>query len=80
MTPWEREIAAAQEQTQELIGGVEYERIRYGDDFPDATPKCRDCGTRFGNFHVVGCCIERCPVCRGQAFGCSCYVAAEGTQ
>jgi hypothetical protein len=34
---------------------------------------CRDCGTPPGGVHHPGCCVERCPVCRGQAFGCPCF-------
>jgi hypothetical protein len=60
-----------------LIGGELYEPIRWGDkraskgwrvDLP-----CGDCGTPPGGVHHPGCCVERCPVCLGQAFGCRCF-------
>jgi hypothetical protein len=59
------------------IGGDFFEPIRWGDerrssrwviDFP-----CRDCRTPIGGVHHPGCCVERCPACLGQAFGCPCF-------
>ena len=59
------------------IGGDFFEPIRWGDerrssrwvvDFP-----CRDCRTPIGGVHHPGCCVERCPACLGQSFGCPCF-------
>jgi hypothetical protein len=59
------------------MGGGLFEPIRWGSerqttrwviDFP-----CRDCSTPIGGVHHPGCCIERCPVCLGQALGCPCF-------
>ncbi len=69
---WQQRIDAAQEQPTEEIHGETYQRIRYGDDFPDGLPQCRDCGVEHGQFHVPACCVERCPRCRGQAISCVC--------
>ena len=63
------------------ISGDSFEPIRWGDeresahwviDFP-----CQDCGTPIGGVHHPGRCVERCPACLGQAFGCPCFDADE---
>jgi hypothetical protein len=33
---------------------------------------CHDCAVRAGQLHHPGCCVERCPQCRGQAIACPC--------
>lgn len=75
---WDRVIEHAQFHSHDVIGGKHYQRIKYGVDYPDGKDTCRDCGVEFGQYHVAGCCVERCPVCgTGQAMGCSCHEAAE---
>jgi tartrate dehydratase alpha subunit/fumarate hydratase class I-like protein len=69
---WAARIAEAQEITHETIAGVEYQRVRYGFDYPDGKTTCRDCGVEHYQFHVAGCCVERCPRCEGQAISCDC--------
>lgn len=38
----------------------------------DKSTKCHDCGCREGEFHVLGCDMERCPFCGGQLISCEC--------
>jgi hypothetical protein len=71
---WPAKLARAQARTTFT---VEIPRIRYGDEsydwHADATP-CHDCNAVKGEYHVDGCDVEECPVCRGQALGCECII------
>lgn len=54
-----------------------YSRIKVGDPddlIPDMgrDDHCRDCNARTGQYHHVGCALERCPICREQFFLCGC--------
>ena len=70
---WQREIDAAQLHTVDVILSKTYPRIRYGEDSPDGREHCWDCGVEHGQFHVVGCCVERCARCKvRQALFCDC--------
>lgn len=73
--------ARAQVITSYQIAGREYPRIRYGNEIEErdwvakfarqGTP-CGDCGVQPGEQHLIGCDLEQCPRCHGQAIGCEC--------
>ena len=72
---WGKALAWSQRNPTYLIDGQTLKRIPYGEDQdgdPLPNPSCRDCAAAPGQFHVPGCCIERCPCCGGQAIGCDC--------
>lgn len=69
---WAARKAQAQTQTHVHLCGIPYARVPYGKDHPDTAPTCRDCGVNKGQLHVPTCCVERCPICSGQAIGCGC--------
>lgn len=78
MTPdWPAKIAAAQSINAVFVEGVTYLRIPFGMEpwwdevCPPPTAHCRDCGVLPGEWHVSGCCVECCPICReGQRLIC----------
>lgn len=36
---------------------------------------CGDCGQEIGEYHLMHCDMERCPVCKNQLFSCDCWTA-----
>jgi len=77
---WPEKIKEAQGQREYLIGGKAYDRIPYGNEDSDwETDKfpCHDCRVIKGQLHVVGCDVEQCPACGGQALSCDCDYAGD---
>jgi len=69
---WPAKLKKAQQQSTYLAN---VPRIRYGDekfDWGADKKPCGDCFVLKGEYHAPGCDIEECPVCHGQALGCSC--------
>jgi hypothetical protein len=72
---WPEKIQAAQLEPMVVIGGIERQRVRYGeeaDDWGADDHACHDCRVVKGQFHVFGCDAERCPLCGGQLINCEC--------
>src|SRR5262245_32047706 len=45
---------------------------------PDARLQCGDCGAWEGSLHLLGCGLERCGRCGGQAVSCPCPQSGRG--
>ncbi|TSB44820.1 hypothetical protein [Alkalicoccobacillus porphyridii] len=76
------EIAEAQLFSTFTISGIEYERIKHGEELDRQafyiSIHCGDCAVKEGYYHVLGCDLEVCPKCAGQAISCSCDIYDEG--
>jgi hypothetical protein len=71
---WQRDFKHAQTVTRFVINSQEFNRICHGsEECALKQPKCDDCGVPRGTFHLLGCDIEQCPRCGGQAISCDCF-------
>jgi hypothetical protein len=63
--------------SQLIIDGKPYNRKKYGEDGWGNGGKCHDCGAKEGEYHVIGCDVERCPKCGMQLISCDCLGDAD---
>ncbi|MGG3912426.1 hypothetical protein [Rossellomorea vietnamensis] len=72
------EIAESQLFTTVSVEGVEYKRVKFGEEADmdvsslNYQSHCGDCAVKQGYFHAIGCDLERCPKCNDRALGCEC--------
>lgn len=56
------------------INGNIYDPIKVGNpgDWDEGNDEaiCDDCGAKYGEEHLSGCDVERCPLCCGQLISC----------
>ena len=72
---WPERIRQAQKFTAFERRGKKTPRIPYGNERVDwhaEARNCHDCGVLSSQYHVPGCDLEQCPVCRSQAAFCDC--------
>lgn len=59
--------------THFVIEGEPMPRVRFGDEHNRMSLlRCPDCDSATGSLHLLGCTVEQCPLCDGQAHNCSC--------
>lgn len=51
-----------------LYEGLIYKRIPWKERY-----LCHDCNVVYGQYHHLGCDMERCPICGSQLIGCECF-------
>lgn len=59
-----------------LIKGELYDPVKVGDSgdwgYGHPDEHCHDCGSTYGEKHLDGCDVERCPACGTQMLSCDC--------
>ena len=67
--------------TEEIILYTKrFNRIRFGKEIGDwGTVKCGDCACIIGQYHRLGCDVERCPNCGRQLISCPCEFEVNGS-
>ncbi len=53
-----------------MLNGEEYHRSTEYD--ASSNGRCHDCNAVHGNYHHLGCDVERCPKCGGHLISCGC--------
>lgn len=75
------EIAESQLFTSFSVKGEVYKRIKFGEERSNSyalkQTHCGDCLVKKGYYHTLGCDLEICPKCGGQAISCSCNLYDE---
>jgi hypothetical protein len=62
-----------------LNDGTKVKATRAGDigDWVEPGERCGDCNAAYGEYHHIGCDIERCGHCEGQFISCDCDYSDE---
>jgi hypothetical protein len=67
------ECEKSQTVTRFVIEGEPFPRVQFGDEKNRMSlSHCPECDSGIGSFHMLGCTIERCPLCDEKARDCSC--------
>jgi len=67
----EQEMMESENCTKTKIGEVSRNSTYF-----DHNERCHDCNivNKEGNFHHLGCDVERCPSCGNQLISCGCFI------